>query len=143
MTADRYPGEELAWLLSRVAHQLDQRLCAILEMEGLTLAQWRVLRRLSDGTGHAMTEVAHDAMLPPPTLTKAVDQLVSANLVQRRADLRDRRRVLIHLTARGRRLQQQLVGKLSPATGIFREVLDEADLALLTQLLQRILRAHQ
>jgi MarR family transcriptional regulator, organic hydroperoxide resistance regulator len=143
MTADRCPGEELAWLLSRVVHQLDQRLCAILEMEGLTLAQWRVLRRLSDGTGHAMTEVAHDAMLPPPTLTKAVDQLVSANLVQRRADLRDRRRVLIHLTARGRRLQQQLVGKLSPATGIFREVLDEADLALLTQLLQRILRAHQ
>jgi DNA-binding MarR family transcriptional regulator len=143
MAADPHPGEELAWLLSRVVHQIDQRLGAILETEGLTLAQWRVLRLLSDGTGHAMTEVAHYAMLPPPTLTKAVDQLVSANLVYRRADPRDRRRVLIHLTARGRRLQQQLASRLSPATGILREVLDEADLARLTQLLQRILQARQ
>lgn len=143
MAADPHPGEELAWLLSRVTHQLDQRLCAILETEGLTLGQWRVLRLLSDGSGHAMTEAAHYAMLSPPTLTKAVDQLVWANLVYRRADPSDRRRVLIHLTARGRRLQQRLSGRVSPATGIFREVLDEADLARLTQLLQRILQAHQ
>lgn len=133
----------MAWLLSRVAYQLNQRLCAILAVEGLTLGQWRVLRLLADGGGHAMSEVAHYAMLPASTLTKAVDQLVSANLVYRQADPSDRRRILIHLTARGRRLQQRLSGRVSPATGIFREVLDEADLARLTQLLQRILQAHQ
>jgi DNA-binding MarR family transcriptional regulator len=133
----------VAWLLSRVAYQLNQRLCAILAVEGLTLGQWRVLRLLADGGGHAMSEVAHYAMLPASTLTKAVDQLVSANLVYRQADPSDRRRILIHLTARGRRLQQRLSGRVSPATGIFREVLDEADLARLTQLLQRILQAHQ
>jgi hypothetical protein len=34
MAAGRHREEELAWLLSRVAHQLNQRLCAILETEG-------------------------------------------------------------------------------------------------------------
>jgi DNA-binding MarR family transcriptional regulator len=143
MAANRPGEEDLTWLLGRVAHVLNQRLCVVLVAEGLTLGQWWVLRLLADGGGHAMSEVAHYAMLPPPTLTKAVDQLVAANLVYRRADVGDRRRVLIHLTARGRRLQQRLMGRLNPATGIFREVLDDADLARLTQLLQRILRAHQ
>jgi DNA-binding MarR family transcriptional regulator len=49
--------------------------------------------------------------LPAPTLTKAVDQLVAANLEYRRADRHDRRRVLIYLTARGRHLHARLAGK--------------------------------
>ena len=43
-----------------------------------------------------MTEVAEFAMPPAPSLTKVVDRMVSLNLVYRRPDLRDRRRVLIH-----------------------------------------------
>jgi DNA-binding MarR family transcriptional regulator len=128
--------QDLSWLLSQVAHRLDERLCAVLEPEGLTLAQWRVLQLLSDGASRAMGEVADDAMLPPPALTKAVDQLVAANLLDRRADLNDRRRVLIRLTARGRRL----AGNLGKATGIVGGVLDEDEVARLRQLLQRILQ---
>jgi hypothetical protein len=100
MAAGRHHEEDLAWLLSQASHQLTTRLCAVLEPEGLTLSQWWVLGLLADGTGHGMGEVADYAMLPPPTLTKAVDQLVAANLVYRRADRHDRRRVLVHLTAR-------------------------------------------
>jgi DNA-binding MarR family transcriptional regulator len=43
-------------------------------------------------------------MLQPPTLTKVVDRMVSANLVLRRADETDRRRVLVFASDRGRQL---------------------------------------
>ena len=130
-------AEDVAWLLSRAAHQLNERLSGALEAEGLTLGQWWVLALLSDGAGHQMSQAADHAMLPAPTLTKAVDQLVAANLVYRRADRHDRRRVLIYLTPRGRRLHARLAGKLG---GILGDVIDAAEVAQLNQLLLRVLQ---
>lgn len=51
--------------------------------------------------GAPQTGLAESAFLPPPTLTKLVDQFVDQNLVHRRADPYDRRRVLARLTPRG------------------------------------------
>ena len=68
MRVDRR-DEDLAHLLSQAERRVTERLSARLEAEGLTLAQWRVLSLLSDGTGHTMTEAAEFAMLPAPTLT--------------------------------------------------------------------------
>ena len=50
MPAARHPEHDLAYLLSRASHQPTQRVCRILEEEGLTLSQWWVLQLLSDGT---------------------------------------------------------------------------------------------
>jgi DNA-binding MarR family transcriptional regulator len=130
----------VAWLLSRAAHQVNQRLYGVLAAEGLTVGQWWVLGLLADGAGHGMGEAAAYAMLPGPTLTKAVDQLVAANLVIRRADRQDRRRVLIYLTARGRRLHQRLAGKLDPDAGFLGDVLNDGDVGQLIQLLLKILQ---
>jgi DNA-binding MarR family transcriptional regulator len=131
--------EDLAHLLSQAERRVTGRLSAALEAEGLTLAQWRVLSLLADGAGHPMTEAAEFAMLPAPSLTKVVDRMVSLNLVYRRPDLRDRRRVLIYSTARGRRLHQRLSRDLGPAERVLRDIADERDAAELTRLLLRIL----
>jgi DNA-binding MarR family transcriptional regulator len=136
MTANRPGKEDMVWLLSRAAHELNERLWGVLEAEGLTPGQWWVLVLLADGTGHGMREAAEYAMLPAPTLTKAVDQLVAANLVYRRTDRHDRRRVLIYLTGRGRRLHARLTGKLG---GVLDGVVDAAEVAQLTRLLLRVL----
>jgi MarR family transcriptional regulator, organic hydroperoxide resistance regulator len=142
MPAARHPEHDLAYLLSRASHQLTQRLCTILEEEGLTLGQWWVLQLLSDGTRHGMSDAADYAMLPPPSLTKAVDQLVLAKLIDRRADPQDRRRVLIRLTPRGRRRRQQLADRLHPVTTLG-DLLDDADVASLRRLLLRLLQSYQ
>jgi DNA-binding MarR family transcriptional regulator len=70
--------------------------------------QWRVLRLLSDDVGHPMTDVAEYAMLPGPTVTRLVDRMVSDNLVYRRADDWDRRRVLVYLSEFGKEYSQKL-----------------------------------
>jgi DNA-binding MarR family transcriptional regulator len=135
--------EDLAHLLSQAERRVTRRLSAALEGEGLTLAQWRVLSLLSDAAGHTMTEVAEFAMLPAPSLTKVVDRMVSLNLVYRRPDLRDRRRVLIYSSARGRRLHQRLTRDLGPAVRVLGDTAGSQDAAQLTRLLLRILDRSQ
>ena len=138
MTSARH-DDDLAHLLSQAERLVSGRLSAALEAQGLTLAQWRVLSLLADGAGHPMSEAAEFAMLPAPSLTKVVDRMVSSNLVYRRPDLRDRRRVLIYSTARGRRLHQRLARDLGPVERVLGDIADEGDAAELTRLLLRIL----
>ncbi|MGC4812768.1 MarR family winged helix-turn-helix transcriptional regulator [Micromonospora sp. DT228] len=94
--------------LTRAERLLSRRLGAVLADDALTIEAWRVLCLLADGQGHPMTEVAAEASLPPGTLTKLVDQLVDRNLVFRRIDPIDRRRIRAYLTARGRREHDRL-----------------------------------
>jgi len=88
-----------------------------------------------------MAEIADAAGLPPSSATKLVDRMVSANLVYRRGDPADRRRVLVALTARGEvahRWLQEIVNQerteLLTLTGV-------DDLEELSRLLSRLV--HQ
>jgi DNA-binding MarR family transcriptional regulator len=98
---------DFARLLTLVERSLVLRLAEALKADGATIEEWRVLSLLGDGNGHAMTEIAEFVMLPAPSLTKVVDRMVSANLVHRRVDDADRRRVLAFATDRGRQELQQ------------------------------------
>lgn len=59
-----------------------------------------------------MTELAEQAFLPPASLTRLVDHLVDDNLLYRRVDDIDRRRIRAYLTSRGRRLHQRISQEL-------------------------------
>jgi DNA-binding MarR family transcriptional regulator len=98
---------DLAHLLSRAERLPPARLAALLEAENCTLDEWRVLKILADGHGHVLTEIADSAMLPAPALTQLMDRMVYDGLVYRRADSRDRRRVLAYLALAGRDLYER------------------------------------
>lgn len=109
------PSRDLAHLLSRAERLLELRMSTVLASVHCTLDEWRVLKILSDGHGHIMTEIADFAMLPPPTLTKLMDRMVAEGLVYRRADEVDRRRVLAYLGERGRALYERAAALVSLA----------------------------
>ena len=92
---------DFARALTLVERSVVLRLSEALKAQGATLEEWRVLSFLGDGAGHAMTEIAEFALLSAPTLTKVVDRMVSLNLVFRRVDDTDRRRVLVFVSERG------------------------------------------
>ena len=104
------PPADLILLISRAEQLAVRRLEAALQREApdASIEQWRVLALLADGNGHTMSEIADHALLPAPTATKLADRLVSGNLVYRHPDPADRRRVLVHLTDRGRELHERL-----------------------------------
>ncbi|MFD5815959.1 MarR family winged helix-turn-helix transcriptional regulator [Streptomyces sp. NPDC127038] len=100
--------QELLHLLTRAERLAVRRVQCVLDEFGCSVEAWRVLDLLSDGRGHNMTALADHAFLPAPSLTKLMDQLVDQNLVYRRVDPADRRRVLAHLTPRGMQRWQLL-----------------------------------
>ncbi|PZG21176.1 MarR family transcriptional regulator [Micromonospora craterilacus] len=108
------PGSaaDLLPLLTRAERLLSRRVGGVLAAESLSIEAWRVLCLLADGRGHPMSAVATEASLPPGTLTKLVDQLVDRNLVFRRIDPADRRRIRAYLTARGRREHERLSAQI-------------------------------
>jgi MarR family transcriptional regulator, organic hydroperoxide resistance regulator len=93
---------DLTLLLTRAERLVARRLKAVLDPLGFTTDAWRVLALLADGGGHTMSEISEQAFLPPATLTKLVDQLAEHNLVYRRIDPVDRRRIRAYLTQRGK-----------------------------------------
>jgi DNA-binding MarR family transcriptional regulator len=98
---------DFARLLTLVERSVVQRLTEVLKSNGATVEEWRVLSLLDGDVGHTMTEIAEFAMVQAPTLTKVVDRMVSANLVLRRVDDADRRRVLVFASDRGRQAVRQ------------------------------------
>jgi DNA-binding MarR family transcriptional regulator len=99
--ADTGLRAHLSYLLTDAERRVNRRLAAGLAAEGVSVEQWRILRALSDGHGHSMTDLAETVLMPHPTLTKAVDRLVDDALVYRRQDSTDRRRVAVYLSGLG------------------------------------------
>ena len=101
-------AEELVLALSDAERRVTRRLSQVLAHHDCTTERWRALTLLSRGDGHSMSELAEFTQLPPASLTRLVDGLVGDNLVHRKADARDRRRVIVHITPRGSTLQRRL-----------------------------------
>jgi DNA-binding MarR family transcriptional regulator len=99
-------------LLSQAQRYVARELTRILKDEGSTVEEWRTLALLADGSSHSMTEIAEFAMLPAPTLTRLIDRMVADNLLYRKVDPRDRRRVLVQISARGRSLHEHLAERV-------------------------------
>ncbi|WP_067793051.1 MarR family winged helix-turn-helix transcriptional regulator [Actinomadura formosensis] len=95
-------GTDLVDLLTRAQRALTRDLGAVLEEEGTSVEQWRVLRTLA-GTGDiSMGELAVIVEIPHPTLTRLVDSLVDSAYLYRSHSARDRRRVSVHVSDLGR-----------------------------------------
>ncbi|GGD13514.1 MarR family winged helix-turn-helix transcriptional regulator [Nocardioides daphniae] len=100
------PPTSLPLLLRRIEHVLEQRIAEgiapVLADLDLTPERWRVMATLAEEPGQTMTRLAVTAVLPPASLTRHVDRLVARGLVLRKTHARDRRRIVVALTDRGR-----------------------------------------
>ncbi|MDX6311745.1 MAG: hypothetical protein QOF84_2091 [Streptomyces sp.] len=138
------PSQDLAHLLSHAQRRLVQRLAVVLAEEDCSVEQWRVLSIAADGKGHQMSEIAEYALLPAPTLTKLVDRMITDNLVYRRPDPADRRRVLLYLSPRGRILHQRAAHRVQAEhTRLLDAIGDHGELARALPLLTAALDGEQ
>lgn len=127
--------QRLAQLLSQAERRVTRQLGRVLEEEGCSVEQWRALVLLADEVSHSMSEVAEFALLPAPTLTRLIDRMVADNLAYRTVDPQDRRRVLVHITPRGRALQKRLAGRIESSQAAILAQADPDDVAQLAALL--------
>lgn len=132
------PAAGFAVALGRAERAVTRRLAQVFAAEGCSVEAWRTLCLLASGEGYPMTQLAEAALLPAPSLTRLVDRLVADNLVYRRADELDRRRILVYATRRGRTLHRRLDGLLEQDPESILAGVSLDDIESITTLLNRL-----
>lgn len=113
---------DITLMLEQAQRRVSRNLDRVLSEVGASAEQWRVLDKLSDEKGLPIGELAQQLSMNPPTMTKLIDRMVAAGLVQRIVDDQDSRRVLVFITDSG----LTLFGKLSQKAIEFHEGLAES-----------------
>lgn len=96
-------AEETAFLeLLRTSDQLTRGLVPILRAEELSMTQYNVLRILR-GAAEGLTcgEIGNRMITRDPDITRLLDRLEKRDLILRQREVRDRRTVLVRITAAG------------------------------------------
>lgn len=103
------PAKGIGLLVHDVARLLRRRIDHQAQVIGLTSAQWRVLaalfraEKLNDEPLHQAT-LAEAMDMEPITLSRQIDRMEAAGLIERRPDPGDRRVKRLHLTEAARPL---------------------------------------
>ncbi|MFZ5890722.1 MAG: MarR family winged helix-turn-helix transcriptional regulator [Myxococcota bacterium] len=101
---------EFMRLLWAVAHGLESASKRMHRRLGVTGPQRLVLRIIGHYGRVSAGELSQVLHVHPSSLTGVLRRLQNAGLVQRESDVRDRRRVVLELTRRGMRLNEQRSG---------------------------------
>ena len=131
-------GEALVLALSDAERRVTRRLAHVLAHHACTVERWRALALLAGDESHDMTELAEFTQLPPASVTRLVDALVADNLAHRKADPRDRRRVLVHITRRGLDLQRALSARIAAESDAILGDAEDEDVARLLASLEAL-----
>ncbi len=115
------PEAEILDSLRRISRALDVFSHGLAARFRLTVPQLVCLRALLDAPAQTPGQLAREVALSQATVTGILDRLEARGFIERRRDARDRRRVLLNITAAGRQaaalapacLHQRLAGNLA------------------------------
>jgi DNA-binding MarR family transcriptional regulator len=131
--------EALPFDISETARLIRREFDRRATLSGATRAQWRVLVRLTRlGNGAKQIELAEALDVEPISLSRMVDRLEQAGLVERRPDENDRRAWRVHLTEKSGPIIRKLqaLGEQFQSDAI--AGLSQAELATTQRVLEKI-----
>jgi MarR family transcriptional regulator for hemolysin len=91
-------SESLGYLISDTGRILRKAFDERARRIGITRPQWRVLARLNREPGLKQASLAELLEVEPISLSRMIDRLQDAGMVERRSDPHDRRAWCLHLT---------------------------------------------
>lgn len=130
--------QDLPYLLKRVHFAFRQTMDDELAKHGLTTAQLDVLSRVANCECAEHRTLLQDMDVASPTLTKLVNSLVQAGLIERRISPEDARVKILVLTATGRALQQELSASYHQFVEQLLDGFSEAERLMFTEFLTRL-----
>lgn len=110
---------------------------------GLTMPQARVLFTLVEAGEQSAGELAERLRATPSTITGITDRLVRQGLIERKEDPRDRRVVLLDLSAEGRSLTLEIAESSRKYLREILELLPEESLDKLAEVLEELALAYE
>lgn len=125
-------------LLHDVARLLRLELDRRARLHGMNRAQWAMLIKLERNPGLSQKDLAELLEVEPMSVARLTDRLAARNLVERRADPRDRRIWRIHLTDEAKPLLAEIEAQRDIVAGIIGRDLPPAMQAEMLDGLMRI-----
>ena len=110
----------------------------MLRASGLTEQQWRVLRILSEFGPQDLTEIARQACLLMPSLSRIIRSLAQNGLVIRASDTKDRRRQTVVISPAGQHLIDDNLVQATQIAANYRNQLGAERYELLLDLLTEL-----
>lgn len=132
--------------LARTALFLEALQEECLAPHGLSFTEYTVLRVLSGddtATGVSPSRLAEAVLISSGGMTKVIDRLVRAGLVERAVDPNDRRGVLVSLTPAGRDMSAAASASYTEGRSRVLARLDRSERATIDRGLQRLLDAFE
>ncbi|HQN18660.1 MAG TPA: MarR family winged helix-turn-helix transcriptional regulator [Syntrophobacteraceae bacterium] len=74
----------------------------------MTVHQWRIMQKLYDSNGLSQVELGTLLDKNGPNITRILDIMEKNDLICRNTDPKDRRKFVIHLTAKGREMKEKI-----------------------------------
>ncbi len=139
-TASDLRTEISGFLLERTARRMKQYVqeCLQRAQAGITVDQWLVLQELHRCDGQSQWAIAQAIYKDAPTMTRIIDLLCEKGLTHRQADITDRRRFCIYLTAEGRQKIAEVLPVIHAARRHAWAVLSDAQITALEHLLNLV-----
>ncbi|WGM40684.1 MarR family winged helix-turn-helix transcriptional regulator [Caulobacter sp. NIBR1757] len=136
---DRLVPGQLFFLLHHLVRQRESALGEVLAPVGLSLLQWQVMSTLTRLERATMGDVAAFCAADRTTLTRTIDKMVEAGLIQRDRDRKDRRQVHLVLTAAGQDRFLRGLDAVEPFNRRVARVIRPEELSVLEAMIRRVL----
>ncbi|MDR6832939.1 MULTISPECIES: MarR family transcriptional regulator [unclassified Sphingopyxis] len=131
-------SETIGFLLNDSARLFRRAFNARTRDTGITALQWRLITYLRRHEGIRQGPLAELIEVEPITLSRMIDRLVEADLVERRADPTDRRAWQLYLAPRAAELLNGMRDTIDALTAEATEGLSAAERDQLNDLVERV-----
>jgi DNA-binding MarR family transcriptional regulator len=130
----------LGYWLRYVSNHVSQAFARKVEANGVTVAEWVLMRRLLDEKGISPSRLAEGVGMTRGAITKLADRLIAKSLLKRVADPEDGRAQALSLTPAGRALVPRLAALADANDSEFFDHLSEKDRAVLLRICKGIVK---
>lgn len=134
------PGQSMAYLLRDCYRSLAKALEVRISRHGVKMGQWFFLRELWEQDGLTQRELSDRVGIMEPTTVVAIRSMVRDGFVTRERDSKDRRKLRIHLTDKGRCLKNKLLPFAFEVNAIASRDMSEAEIRQFRALMNRMKR---
>ena len=133
----------LGYLMRAASNAVSHAFARSVAAEGVTVAEWAMMRVLYDADAVAPTVLADRMGMTKGAVSKLAERLVAKGLVLRTHDPEDRRTHRLSLTGRGREATPALAALADANDAAFFGVLSAEEMDRLRALLERLIERHR
>jgi DNA-binding MarR family transcriptional regulator len=134
--------EYLPYLLAHASILVSRQVDEIAAAENISRNECKVLLTLINHDGVSLNELAEIMIIKQPTLSRIIEAMVEAELVERRVVREDRRAVNISLTDAGRKKAEPLLLHARKMDAGIAQKLGEGEAIALKQLLNQLIKVE-